>query len=394
MRRVPAWVLLAVLSACGPAAPTDALPFAPASPTATPHPSKPGPFPVGVRTVTFEDTGRRKPDGTPRRLVTEIWYPALQSTRGQPGVSYDIRSVLTEAQVAALVDLNLPLLETSAVRDAPLATAHGPFPLIVFAHGQGAVRWQSTFYTVLLASHGYVVISTDHEGGTLYDLVRGELQSVAAGLETRPVDVVYLLNRMERLKPEDPLYGQLDLEHVGVTGHSFGALTSFRVAATDRRVKAIVPQAPTDVNLAWLGLPQPVKLHLPVMVQAAHQDKTLTWDESIVPTWPLLERPRWLVDIVQGGHFTFSDLCAFDLASVAERVSLDVMGADVRKVLEDGCGPPAPPASVAQPIINHFAVAFFNAHLRGSEGSKALLTQAKGDEVAGATGVVAVTADP
>ncbi|GMU58822.1 MAG: lipase [Myxococcaceae bacterium] len=394
MRLVPLYVLLGALSACGPATPADPLPFEPASATAAPDPAKPGPFPVGVRTVTYEDTGRRKPDGSPRLLVTEIWYPATQATRGQPGVSYDVRSVFTEAQVAALSGVEVPLLETAAVRDAPLATEHGPFPLIVFAHGQGAVRWQSTYYTVTLASHGYVVISTDHEGGTLYDLVRGNLQNVAVGLETRPVDVRYLLNRMERLKPEEPLYGHLDLGHIGVTGHSFGALTSFRVGAEDPRVKAIVPQAPTDVNLAWLGLPQPVKLNMPVMVQAAHRDQTLEWDSNIVPTWPLLERPRWLVDLVQGGHFTFSDLCAFDLASIAERVSLDVMGADVRKVLEDGCAAPAPPASVAQPVINHFGVAFFNAHLRGSEGSKALLTQERGDAAAGAPGVVAVTADP
>lgn len=393
MRTLPAFVLLA-LSACGPAAPVDPLPFEPASATAAPDPTKPGPFPVGVRTVTYEDTGRRKPDGTPRQLVTEIWYPATQATRGQAGVSYDITTVFTDEQKAALAGETAPLLQTSAVRDAPVAASHGPFPLIVFAHGQGAIRWQSTYYTVLLASHGYVVVSCDHEGGTLYDLVRGELQNVAVGVETRPVDVQYLLNRMARLKEGDPLYGLLDLERIGVTGHSFGALTSFRVAATDPRVKAIVPQAPTDVNLAWLGLPMPVTLGIPVMVQAAHEDKTLEWDDSIVPTWPLLQRPRWLLDIVQGGHFTFSDLCAFDLATLAEKVSVNVMGVDVRGVLEDGCAPPAPPASVAQPIINHFAVAFFNAHLKGSDGSRALLTQAKADELAGASGVATLTADP
>jgi len=394
MRSAALSVLAALaLVGCGAAA-VDPLPFEPASPTAAPDPTKPGPFPVGVRTVTYEDTGRRKADGTPRVLVTEIWYPATQATRGQPGVSYDIKSVLTDAQVAALADVQVPVLETSAVRDAPPAKTHGPFPLIMFAHGQGAVRWQSTFYTVLLASHGYVVVSTDHEGGTLYDLVRGNLQNVAVGLETRPVDVVYLMNRMSRLKEDDPLYGLIDLEHIGVTGHSFGGLTSLRVAATDARVKAIVPQAPTSTDIAWLGLPMPVVLNMPVMIQAAHDDKTLPWDEHITPSWPQLQRPRWLVDLVRGGHFTFSDLCAFDLASIADKVSLDVMGADVHKVLEDGCASPAPPASVAQPIINHFGVAFFNAHLRGSDGSKALLTQAKADELAGAPGVAVLTADP
>lgn len=385
--------LVLVFAACGSPPPVDPLPFEPASATAAPDPTKPGPFPVGVRTVTYEDTGRRKPDGSPRTLVTEIWYPATQDTRGKPGVTYDITSVFTDEQRAKLAGTTAPLLETSAVRDAPIATTHGKFPLIIFAHGMGAIRWQSTYYTVLLASHGYVVVSCDHEGGTLYDLVRGQLEPTTEGIDHRSGDVIYLMNRMAHLKAEDPLYGLLDLERIGVTGHSFGALTSFRVAALDDRVKAIVPQAPTDVNLAWLGLPMPVRA-VPVMVQAAHDDKTLEWDTNIVPTWPVLERPRWLLDIVHGGHFTFSDLCAFDLAALAAQVKLDVMGVDVNKVLGDGCAPPAPSASVAQPLINHFAIAFFNAQLRGSEGSKALLVQAKADELAGATGVAELTADP
>lgn len=386
--------LLVLLSCSGaPPPPADPLPFEPASSTAAPDPTKPGPFPVGVRTVTWEDTGRRKPDGSPRVLVTELWYPAVQATRGQPTVSYDLKSVFTPEQQAALGD-TLPPQVTAAVRDAEPARSHGPFPLVIFAHGQGAIRWQSTFFTVLLASHGYVVASTDHEGGTLYDLLRGQMQTTAAGLETRPVDVVYLMNRLSRLKDTDPLYGLLDLERIGVAGHSFGALTALRVAATDPRVKAIVPQTPVDASIAWLGLPQPVQLSIPVMVQGAHQDRTLEWDTNVAPTWAALRRPRWLLDLVTAGHFTYSDLCAFDLATVVEQVNLEVAGADVRKVLEDGCGPTAPPAAVAQPLINHFAVGFLNGTLRGSEGSLALLTQAQADAVAGAPGVAVLTADP
>ena len=386
------FVLLSLALACSCGAPTmtppvDPLPFEEASPTAAPKPTEFGPYPVGVRTVTYEDTGRRKSDGTPRQLVTEIWYPAVQATRGQPTVSYDIFGVFTAEQQAAIGVGTIPLLQTAAVRDAEPARAHGKFPLIVFSHGQAAIRWQSTYYTVLLASHGYVVASTDHEGGTLFDVVRGQLQNVAVGVETRPVDVSYLLNRFSRLKEDDPLFGLLDLDRIGVTGHSFGALTSLRVAATDSRVKAIVPQAPVDANLAWLGLPQPVVLGIPVHIQAAHADKTLPWDTNIVPTLEVLKDPLWLLDITKGGHFTFSDLCAFDLGSIVDQVMLDIPGADVRKVLEDGCGPSSPPATVAQPLINHFAVAFFNAKLKGSEASLSLMTQAKGDEVAGATGV-------
>jgi hypothetical protein len=66
----------------------------------------------------------------------------------------------------------------------------------------------------------------------------------------------------------------------------------------------------------------------------------------------------------------------------------------VKKVLQDGCGPTAPPASVAQPLINHFAVAFFNAQLRGSPGSLELMSQAKADEVAGAGVALLTTGGP
>ncbi len=79
---------------------------------------------------------------------------------------------------------------------------------------------------------------------------------------------------------------------------------------------------------------------------------------------------------------------------MVEQVKVEIPGADLRAVLEDGCGPSAPPASVAQPLINHFAVAFFNAHLRGSGGSLALLTQAQADAVAGSAGVAVLTAQP
>lgn len=387
-------VLGAACSAPPPPPPEDVLPFEEASASAAPDPAKFGPYPVGVRTVTYEDTGRRKPDGTPRKLVTEIWYPAVQSSRGQPTVSYDIFQVFTPEQQAAIGVGTIPLLQTAAVRDAEPARLHGKFPLIVFAHGQAAIRWQSTYYTVLLASHGYIVVSTDHEGGTLYDVVRGQLQNVAVGVETRPADVIYLINRFTRLKEGDPLYGLIDADRIGVTGHSFGALTSLRVAATDDRVKAIVPQAPVDANLAWLGISQPVVLDIPIHIQAAHDDRTLPWDTNIKPSLEVIRDPLWLLDITHGGHFTFSDLCAFDLASIADRVMLDIPGADVRKVLEDGCGPTSPPASVAQPLINHFAVAFFNAKLKGSEGSLALMTQAKANEIAGDAGVATFSSRP
>jgi hypothetical protein len=377
--------VLLLLVACGA---SDPLPFAPAAEGVTPEPSKRGPFPVGVRTVTFEDTGRKKLDGSPRILVTEIWYPATQASRGGPGTSYDIRSYFTDEQQAALGEV--PLLTTDAVRDAPIAKSHGPFPLVMFSHGQAAIRWQSTYLTVLLASHGYIVASPDHEGGTLYDVVRGQLAGVTDGLDNRPLDIRYLVNRLSRMPAGDALEGMVDLGRLGVVGHSFGALTAMRVTVYDDRVKAIVPQTPVTSDLAYVGFSNPPAV--PLMLQGSKLDRTLPYAENTLPAWEAAKSPKWLLALETGGHFTYSDLCQFDLASLADRVKLDIPGADVKKVLEDGCGPMAPPASVALPLISHFTVGFFNAQLRGSTGSAALLTQSAADGFG--AGVAEVQAAP
>jgi predicted dienelactone hydrolase len=347
-----------------------------------------------VRTEIYEDNGRKKPDGSPRILVTEIWYPAAVGTEGA-GATYDLTSSFTDAQRAQMADagVSLPVLTTRAVRDAPPDVDHGPYPLVVFSHGQAGMRWQSTFYTVMLASHGYVVVSPDHEGGTLADAVRDELENTLSGFDKRPQDVRLLIQRFTRLPAADPLNGHIDAAQVGVTGHSFGALTSLRAAVIDDRVKAIVPMAPPSTDISWIGFdPKPV-LTIPVHIQGAGKDLTLDYEDHVLPAWADLQKPRWLLNIVEGGHFTFSDLCAFDLARAVGSVTLDIPGAgNVEQTLSDGCKPPAPPAPVAQPLMNHFAIGFFNGTLRGSPESLVLLSQDKANALA--PGAAEATAEP
>jgi predicted dienelactone hydrolase len=263
--------------------------------------------------------------------------------------------------------------------------------VVVFSHGQAALRWQSTYYTLPLASHGYVVLAPDHEEGTLGDVVRNQLQSTAAGVVDRPADVLYLLNRLYHLKADDFLNGLVDPVRFGVTGHSFGGLTSLRVAVLDSRVKVIVPQAPTSTDVAWLGLAD-AGVSIPVMLQAAHEDKTLEWDTNAAVAWNALKQPRWLFDVTHGGHFTFSILCELDLATLAKTANFSIPGTNIDNVLTDGCGPTAPKASVAEPLIDHFAIGTFNTYLRNSPGSKALLDQAHADALT--PGVVQITSDP
>lgn len=365
-----AWLLTAALSfACarGDEVPRD--------------PAEPGPYAVGVRTIVFEDPSRAGlEDGKPRRLVTEVWYPATEAARGKAGATYDIRTYLTEKQNEDTADADIPLLETWAVRDAKPRRDAGPYPLVVFSHGMGALRWQSTFFTVMLASHGYIVVSPDHEGGTLAELLRGVEPNVFDYFEVRPADVSVLLDRMLDLPSSDPLAGLADAERIGVTGHSLGAMTALRSAVADDRVRAIVPHAPADARLTTITPDIPVS----VMLLGGRQDIVLPWAGNIEPSWNALPAPRILLGLDRGGHYTFSVLCQFDLASIAAGIELDIEaieGIDIEEILQDGCGDDNIPAEAAQRLINHFSIGFFNATLR-NDGSWDLLTQEHADAIA------------
>ena len=51
--------------------------------------------------------------------------------------------------------------------------ADGRFPLAVYSHGGGGFSVVATFFTEVLASHGYVVAAPDHPGDTIVESALG-----------------------------------------------------------------------------------------------------------------------------------------------------------------------------------------------------------------------------
>jgi predicted dienelactone hydrolase len=394
--RAPVLVLVVVAGlvagggACDP--PLSAVPFEPAGPAAAPDPSTLGPFPVGVRTVALvDDTRTTEGFDHPRTLVTEIWYPADESARGGEGVDYVIYDELPAKTRAGLTREDLGRLDTVAVRDALPRADRGPFPLVVFSHGKGGIRMQSTYFTVLLASHGYVVAAPDHEGDTIIDLLEDgdvDMTSTVGPFVDRPIDVSFLIERFTTLDDDDPLAGMIDPDRIGVAGHSFGALTSFISAGNDWRVRAIVGQTPVGVGLVEIGSETKVRdMGIPMMIQAAGLDRTLPADLHATSLWENMQPPRYSLTLATGGHFTYSDLCVLDVAAID--AALDI---DASNVLTDGCGEENIAPADAFPVIDLTAIGFFNLYLRGSAGSAEHLTQAAGERLAGDE--VVFVADP
>jgi predicted dienelactone hydrolase len=122
--------------------------------------------------------------------------------------------------------------------------APGPHPLVVYSHGFMSTRHGGTHVAEHLASHGYVVVSTDYPlthfgapgGPNVNDVVH------------QPGDVSFLIDRTLALTPEERSFeGSIDPERIGVIGVSLGGLTSTLAAyhprLGDPRIRAAVSVA-------------------------------------------------------------------------------------------------------------------------------------------------------
>jgi predicted dienelactone hydrolase len=147
------------------------------------------------------------------------------------------------------------------------ADAKGRLPVIIFSHGLGGSREGYGYLGKYWASHGYVSVHPQHLGSdtSVWQSVplgeRMQALTKAAYDVTnainRPLDISFVIDELAKLNAEDsPLKERLDLERIGMAGHSFGAYTTLAVAGqvfmspegkeiSDRepRIKAAIPMS-------------------------------------------------------------------------------------------------------------------------------------------------------
>jgi len=355
--------------------------FCAAGPDYAPDPAEWGPFPVGVTTMELDLVNH---EGKPRSIRVEIWYPTTDEFNGGPFELIDIYGdcpAKLKPYVEKFKEL-VPPIQTQASRDTPGRRGDGPYPLVLFSHGAYGVRYQSVFFTIYLASHGYVVASMDHTNNTLYDILGPKgynMEDVILSSFDRPYDSVVTITAVlaRNDKQGDLLYKMMNPDEIGMSGHSFGGFTSFLMANLDGRIKAIVPMAPATAALGISGYPLE-GITIPVLMMMGMKDKTLTPEREMLPAYPKLNPPKGFLKFLDGGHYTFSDICQLDLEKVAEEANFG----DAGDAIEDGCGPENTPVAVAHPIIRRFGIGIFNYYLRHSPGSLKYFDAAAGAAVA------------
>lgn len=333
---------------------------------AAPAPDAPGPYPVGVTTMLLVDHSRTciATEG-PRPLLTEIWYPATDDTVELPpgnlmdyfrGADPQLVAGLMKAAFGADMIEAAKTFKTVSVRDARIR--EGQFPLLLFSHGNGGMRSQGVFWCEHMASHGYIVAAPDHTGNSGVTILGGKLVAFNPELrkpsgEERPKDIRFLIDAFTRMNKGDDsrFYKRVDLEHVGVAGHSYGGYTATRVADVDPRVNAISP---------WAAVAQERENYeVPVMAVVATEDDTIGADGNarIRHYYEESKGPKYLVEFVNAGHYSFTEMYQWnptfgDGVGSGSRItngeSIEYIGMDK-----------------AFSLLNGYTTAFFGKYLKG-----------------------------
>lgn len=165
---------------------------------------------------------------------------------------------------------DLTITDPARNRDIPirvfLPADNQPAPVVLFSHGLGGSREMNAFLGKHWAARGYVAVFLQHPGSdtSVWQnkpvLARLAAMQKAVNPENfllRVKDVPAVLDDLERRNAanDDPLFGKLDLKRVGMSGHSFGAVTTQSVSGqasrggqqffTDLRIKAAVIMSPS-----------------------------------------------------------------------------------------------------------------------------------------------------
>ena len=195
-------------------------------------------------------------------------------------------------------------------------TLAGRLPLVIFSHGLGGSREAAPFLGRHLAENGYLALHIQHPGSD-ESVWKGALTRIGARLSLlnsirnprnaldRFRDVPFVIDELEKWNQEGPLQGHIDLDRLGIAGHSYGArsvlaaagelLGPTRISFRDPRIKAGVALSPNLAQNSQDPRAALAKIEIPLF----HITGTL--DESPLPAERDMDpeqrtRPYQLID--------------------------------------------------------------------------------------------------
>ncbi len=342
-----------------------------------------GPFAVGRTACDWSDTGNvdtlvPQPGGG-RELLAWIWYPAQPSAALGDYLPAPWRTAVERQRgtfITHFMTRDLSRVRAHSFRDASVSPQQSSYPVILMRAGLATLTTDYTALAEDLASHGYVVVGFDEpyrssvvvfpDGRVIArapeynaDLVSGPQQEqLAAKLaQNWSADTAFALDQLQRLNASDPsgrFLNRLDMQRVGVFGHSLGGATALLFCHDDARCKAGIDIDGEPLgSVVGAGVTQPFLFLLSDHGGESDVD-SLRIDANIRSIYDRLpSNGRLRITIRGASHFRFSDdgaLLKIPLVLSTMR-KLNIVRLDGRRQLE---------------VTAHCVSTFFDEYLKGA----------------------------
>lgn len=312
-----------------------------------------GPYPVA--TARFVSDGRTLQSFYP--TDTEETDVAIESLEDEPHRT-EYTALLTAADPAcATRRLSI------AIDGAPAA---GAFPLVVVSHCYTCTRLNLATVSARLASHGFVVLSVDHIGATLWNaLAMNQTGLTSEALDARIVDM------QSALAADHPSLASADRTRIGSLGHSFGAVTAGKLATLDDRIQATFAlAAPIDSPF----FPGVSLAPIPLAFLVAVEDNSISefGNNFIRDNYEDAPAAAWKFEVADAGHWSVSDL-----VGVVEGFAPGC-GMDMRQTTDEPFTYLGP--TTGRSITAAYVTAFFRATLDDDLGARAYLARGFPDD--------------
>lgn len=153
-----------------------------------------------------------------------------------------------------------------------LETSGKKYPVVIFSNGTGVPASKYRAVLERLASWGFIVMGTEEESSwngfssemCLRKITQLEAQETVEGWDS------------------NPFYHAVDLENIGVVGHSQGGVGVFNAATENRnggKIRTIVSESPTNLALAdaldWSYSPAQVRVPTLLLAGTGNTDENL-----------------------------------------------------------------------------------------------------------------------
>lgn len=240
---------------------------------------------------------------------------------------------INQAEKPQTLDLTVP--DPARNREIPLhvwlPAGKSAAPVILFSHGLGGTPAGYAYLGEQWAARGYVAVFLQHHGsddGVWKNAEPSERFAALKGAASianfldRVRDVPAVLDQLEKWEKEKghALAGRMNLAEVGMSGHSFGAVTTQAVSGqslpqsgqrfTDARIKAALPMSPSAPRRGGDPASAFQAVKIPWLVMTGTKDSSPIGDAdaaSRLVVFPALPASKYELVLNNAEHSAFTE---------------------------------------------------------------------------------------